>query len=124
MEMDEVGISYTRDRIRIKFEQGREGNIICLLPSEACSYFLEEEQMTFANEHGNDETFKVCNRGEEGEKLGHPPPPDRDSAWAAMKQQVRRERTSTQGKGIKIRYDMPNYLAKTSLEAGGFGDMQ
>ena len=42
MEMDEVDISYDRLRLRIKYEEGRSGMILCLLPPDACTYSLEE----------------------------------------------------------------------------------
>jgi len=124
MEMDEVDIQYDRQKLRIKYEDGRRGTILCLIPPEASAYFLEEGSMSFADEHENETLFKVSKRGDEGEKLERPPMQDRHQTWEGMKQKVRQERAASQGKGIRIRYDMPNYLAKTSLRTGGFAPMQ
>ena len=48
------------------------------------------------------------------------PGPTTAERMSTMKAKIRRERTTDKSKGVRLRYDMPNNLAKTSLAEGGF----
>ena len=48
------------------------------------------------------------------------PGPTTAERMSTMKANIGRERTNDKSKGVRLRYDMPNNLAKTSLAEGGF----
>ena len=49
------------------------------------------------------------------------PGPTTAERMSTMKAKIGRERTTDKSKGVRLRYDMPNNLAKTSLAEGADG---
>ena len=123
MDFDEVGIQYSRHKLRFQYERGQTGTILCLLPPEGAEYLLEESELQYQNEHGAAITFVSSERDENGGRVSdraQAPGPTTAERMSTMKAKIRRERTTDKSKGVRLRYDMPNNLAKTSLAEGGF----